>query len=82
VAAVQAVGNVAIAALIGAGGLGVFIFQGLGQFAMDMVLAGTLPLIALALAADAFFGGLTLALTPLGMRIASSLGTGPAEDSP
>lgn len=67
-AAVQAVGNVAIAALIGAGGLGVFIFQGLGQFAMDMVLAGTLPLIAMALAADAALGGLSRALEPRGMR--------------
>jgi osmoprotectant transport system permease protein len=57
-AAVQTVGNAAVAALIGAGGLGIFIFQGLGQFAMDMVLLGTLPLIVLALAVDAAFGSL------------------------
>lgn len=70
-ATVQAIGNVAIAALIGAGGMGVFIFQGLGQFAMDMVLMGTLPVVAMALAADAAFGSLARALTPRGLRIAA-----------
>ncbi|HET7839851.1 MAG TPA: ABC transporter permease [Rectinemataceae bacterium] len=75
-AAVQAVGNVAIAALIGAGGLGVFIFQGLGQFAMDMVLAGTVPLIALALAADAGLGWLSRALTPRGLKVGAAAGEG------
>jgi len=63
-AAVQAVGNTAVAALIGAGGLGVFIFQGLGQFAMDMVLLGTLPLVAMALLVDVVFGALVAAATP------------------
>jgi osmoprotectant transport system permease protein len=51
-AAVQAVGNTAVAALIGAGGLGYFIFQGLGQAADDLILVGALPLIGLALAVD------------------------------
>lgn len=71
-AVVQAVGNAAVAALIGAGGLGVFIFQGLGQFAMDMVLMGTLPVIAMALAADLLLGGLTRLLTPRGLRLAGT----------
>ncbi len=69
-AAVQAIGNVAIAALIGAGGMGVFIFQGLGQFALDMVLMGTLPVIAMALVADAGLGALARVLTPRGLRVA------------
>lgn len=56
---VQAIGLTAVAALIGAGGLGTFIFQGLGQAAMDMVLLGALPIIALALAADALIGALS-----------------------
>lgn len=69
-AAVQAVGNAALAALIGAGGLGVFIFQGLGQYAMDLVLAGTLPLVALALIVDGAFAFLSRALTPRGLLLA------------
>lgn len=76
-AAVQAVGNAAVAALIGAGGLGVFIFQGLGQFAMDLVLAGTLPLVAMALAADGLFSLLERALTPRGITIARDGGKAP-----
>jgi osmoprotectant transport system permease protein len=49
---VQTVGLAVVAALIGAGGLGAFIFQGLGQYATDLVLLGALPAIFLALAAD------------------------------
>jgi len=56
---VQAVGLTAVAALIGAGGLGTFIFQGLGQAAMDMVLLGALPILVIALIADAGLGALT-----------------------
>ena len=49
---VQAIGLAVVAALIGAGGLGSFVFQGLGQYAADLVLLGALPAIGLALAAD------------------------------
>ncbi|QFT85167.1 Putative osmoprotectant uptake system permease protein YehY [Halomonas sp. THAF12] len=56
---VQAIGLTAVAALIGAGGLGTFIFQGLGQAAMDMVLLGALPILVMALIADALLGALT-----------------------
>ena len=49
---VQAIGLAVIAALIGAGGLGTFVFEGLGQYAVDLVLLGALPAIFLALAAD------------------------------
>ncbi len=49
---VQTIGLAVVAALIGAGGLGDFVFQGLGQYAVDLVLLGALPAIALALAAD------------------------------
>ena len=51
-ASVQAVGNTAVAALIGAGGLGIMIFQGLGQAAPDLILLGVIPLIFMALAVD------------------------------
>lgn len=45
---VQAIGLVTIAALIGGGGFGIFIFQGLGQTAMDLVLLGAVPTVFLA----------------------------------
>lgn len=61
---IQAIGLTAVAALIGAGGFGAFIFQGLGQAAMDLVLLGALPTIALALLADAFFTMLAESLKP------------------
>jgi osmoprotectant transport system permease protein len=49
---VQAIGLTIVAALIGAGGLGSFVFQGIGQYAIDLVLLGALPTILLALTAD------------------------------
>ena len=61
---VQAIGLAAVAALVGAGGLGTFIFQGLGQAAMDLVLLGALPILAMALAADALLGALSRRLSP------------------
>ena len=63
---VQAIGLTAVAALIGAGGLGTFIFQGLGQAAMDMVLLGALPIIVMALVVDALLGILSAHLRPGG----------------
>jgi osmoprotectant transport system permease protein len=52
---VQSIGLAAVAALIGAGGLGTFVFEGIGQYALDLVLLGALPIILLALAADSGF---------------------------
>jgi osmoprotectant transport system permease protein len=52
IVAVQAIGLAVIAALIGAGGLGSFVFEGLGQYATDLVLLGALPAIAMAVAVD------------------------------
>lgn len=57
---VQAVGLAAVAALIGAGGLGSIMFQGLFANALDLVLLGAVPVILFAVAADAL---LTLAIT-------------------
>ncbi len=61
---VQLVGLAVVAALIGAGGLGAIIFQGLLSSALDLVLLGVLPVVALALAADAAFRLLTPAGRP------------------
>lgn len=48
---VQNIGLTTIAALIGGGGFGTFVFQGIGQTAMDLVLLGALPTVLLAFAA-------------------------------
>ena len=48
---VQNIGLATVAALIGGGGFGVFVFQGIGQNAMDLVLLGAVPTVALAFAA-------------------------------
>ena len=52
-AAVQAIGLATLAALVGGGGLGTVVFQGIGQLASDLILLGVLPILALSLAADA-----------------------------
>ncbi|MDD3110244.1 MAG: ABC transporter permease [Eubacteriales bacterium] len=53
----QGMGNAILAALIGGGGLGSFIFLGLAQSAPDLILLGTLPLITLTLLMDALLEG-------------------------
>lgn len=55
---VQLIGLTVVAALIGAGGLGIFVWQGLGQRALDLVLLGALPTIVLAVLADVCLQGL------------------------
>src|SRR6185369_5701281 len=55
IAAVQAVGLAGVAALIGAGGLGALVFQGLASGALDLVLLGVIPTVALAVVVDAAF---------------------------
>jgi osmoprotectant transport system permease protein len=62
---VQLIGLTVVAALIGAGGLGSFVFLGLGQTATDLVLLGAISAILLALVADAGLRLLALAVTPV-----------------
>lgn len=59
---IQAIGLTAVAALIGAGGLGAVMFQGLFANALDLVLLGALPIILMAVAVDAVFRILVAAL--------------------
>ena len=66
-ASVQSVGLAAVAALIGAGGLGWFIFQGLGQAAADLILLGAIPIIVLALVVDAVMRTVVRLATPKGL---------------
>jgi osmoprotectant transport system substrate-binding protein/osmoprotectant transport system permease protein len=56
VATVIAVGVTTIAAAVGAGGLGVYIFRGLRQYDNNLLLAGALSAALLALAADFLLG--------------------------
>jgi osmoprotectant transport system permease protein len=58
VAAVIAVGIATIAAAIGAGGLGVFIFRGIAVVNNQLILAGAVPAAAIALIADYGIGWL------------------------
>jgi len=58
VATVISVGLATIAAAIGAGGLGEFIFRGLAMVSNQVILAGAIPAALLALLADFFLGKL------------------------
>jgi osmoprotectant transport system permease protein len=48
---VQNLGLATVAALIGGGGFGTFVFQGIGQTAIDLVLLGAIPTVVLSFAA-------------------------------
>jgi osmoprotectant transport system permease protein len=56
VATVIAIGVATIAAAVGAGGLGEFVFRGVAMVDNQFILAGAIPAAALALAADLGFG--------------------------
>ncbi|HKE26758.1 MAG TPA: ABC transporter permease [Bryobacteraceae bacterium] len=55
-ATVATIGTATIAAAIGGGGLGVFIFRGIAMYDKSMVLAGAVPAAAMAIAADEVLG--------------------------
>ena len=58
VATVLSIGVATIAAAIGAGGLGEYIFRGLAMVNNQVILAGAIPAAALAILADASLGWL------------------------
>jgi osmoprotectant transport system permease protein len=64
VATVLLIGLTTIAAAIGAGGLGEYIFRGLAMVNNAVILAGAIPAAALALLADTGFGWLERRLSP------------------
>ncbi len=64
VAAVTTIGNATIAAAIGAGGLGVFIFRGVASVDATLILAGAIPAAVLALLADGVLGWIEGKLSP------------------
>jgi osmoprotectant transport system permease protein len=64
IATVTTIGTATIAAAIGAGGLGVFIFRGISMFDRNTVLAGAVPAALLALAADEVLEWIERRLSP------------------
>ncbi|MDY0395711.1 ABC transporter permease [Virgibacillus halophilus] len=65
---VYLIGWATLAAYIGAGGLGDFIFDGLNLFKPEFILAGAIPTTVLALITDYLLGRLETKLTPKGIR--------------
>ena len=64
VAAVTTVGTATIAAAIGGGGLGVFIFRGLASVDVDLILSGAVPAALLALVVDGGLGWIERRFSP------------------
>ena len=65
---VYLIGWATLAAYIGAGGLGDFIFDGLNLFKTEFILAGAIPTTLLALITDYLLGKLETKLTPKALR--------------
>lgn len=66
---VATIGFATLAAMIGAGGLGALILQGMGMADNAMVLAGTVPAVILAFLAELLMGRVERWLTPRGLRV-------------
>ena len=64
VAAVICIGVATIAAAVGAGGLGVFIFRGVAMVSNAVILAGAVPAALLAVMTDVLLGLIERRLTP------------------
>ena len=67
-ATVLCVGITTVAALVGAGGLGSFVFRGIAMLNTRMILAGAIPAGLLALALDVLLAGVERWITPPGLR--------------
>jgi osmoprotectant transport system permease protein len=65
VATVTTIGTATIAAAIGGGGLGVFIFRGISTVDTALILAGAIPAAVMALVADEGLGWLERKLSPV-----------------
>jgi osmoprotectant transport system permease protein len=62
------IGTATIAALIGAGGLGDFIFKGISMNSNNMILTGAVPTALLAIGVDFILGKIEKALIPKGIK--------------
>lgn len=63
------IGTATIASLIGAGGLGDYIFKGISMYDNNYLLSGAIPTALLALMIDAILGSIEKLLTPKGIKI-------------
>ena len=68
IASVQAVGLTTVAAIVGAGGLGWFVFRGTGQAATDLIILGAIPVIVLAMIVDGIMAVVVRLGTPKALR--------------
>ncbi len=71
--AVQIIATATLAAIIGAGGYGEYIYLGLREFDTTQLLAGALPVALLALLVEYALNWTEYALTPAGLRVKSSI---------
>ena len=72
-ASIQAVGLAAVTALIGAGGLGSLMFEGLFSSAQDLVLLGVVPIVVLGVLVDGVFKLLIKLTRPAARPMESAL---------
>src|SRR5690625_177167 len=68
VSTVYLIGWATLAAYIGGGGLGDYIFSGLNLYRADFIIAGAIPVTILALFTDLFLGRIEGRVTPTGMK--------------
>jgi len=68
-AVVMGIAIAAIAAYIGAGGLGLFVSEGLEMSTNDSVIAGAITMSLLAIVADIFLGKIEEWVTPTGLKV-------------
>ena len=73
-ASVMSIGITAIAAYIGAGGLGVLIDQGISRYYTEMVVTGAIMVSILAIFVDGFMAALERISTPKGVILGRKLG--------
>jgi osmoprotectant transport system permease protein len=73
--AVQIVATATLAGLLDAGGLGDVVLAGLSNNQNDVLLAGAIPVAALALVAEGLFAAVERLATPTGLRLARRLAT-------
>jgi osmoprotectant transport system permease protein len=76
--AVQIVATATLAAIIGGGGYGEYIYLGLREFDNTALLAGALPVTLLAILVELSLAWLQRALTPAGLRVQAAVEVAPA----
>ena len=70
-AVVQSIGLATLAAYIGGGGFGDWILQGLSMNSYPLLLAGAVPVAAMAMVAEIVLGGVRRMVVPKGLTVAS-----------